>query len=84
MTNIQFVGKENIQIPDGYYNIKNNSIVNEGDMVCMVSLKKAQSKKDFLVTWLKVDLNEVGKEKKFAGEIVIRRYDGYISLLNSK
>jgi len=50
MTNIQFVGKENIQIPDGYYNIKNNSIVNEGDMVCMVSLKKAQSKKDFLVT----------------------------------
>lgn len=73
-SNIQHIGATNIAIPKGFHNIDCycDSKVKENDQVAFVSITNL-AKKEFTVTWLKVDATEIGKERKYAGGIVIRK-----------
>jgi len=66
-------------LPDGYYEIEEENIVKKDDQVAHV-VKKFCGKTDthlniYLpeLSWLKVSDDEIGKLKKFAGNVVIRK-----------
>ena len=70
MTNIDTVGRENIPFPPGYHEIAEDYLVREGDKICAVSIERRGK---HTVHWLSPDKTEIGKPKRFAGQIVLRK-----------
>lgn len=78
MTNIDFIGigaiikdipnyKENAK----YRILEEQETVKKGDLIAMVSIISMQDK-TCKITWAEPDQKEIGKQRKYSGQVVIR------------